>query len=95
MSSHGHSKIALAIVKEYPLSQISNLLEVFMKGPSVANGDACGNGCGNGCGRTIDQYDLLGITQREMAAARGDERGLRTAIAEEVMQQIKRLREAA
>lgn len=95
MSSGRHSKVASVIVKEYPLSQINDFVEAFTRasGPSVANGDACGNGCGNNCIRPLDPFNLASISKQEMAQARMDEKGLRAALAQQVMLQLKLVHE--
>lgn len=85
------TRFSKAIVREIPLTKISQYLSQVGSFGSAAIGDHCGNGCGSGCGNNclsaVDQAGYTELTLQQLNSIAADKTRLRG----EVLTQIQRV----
>jgi hypothetical protein len=88
------TKVAQAMLREIPVSQISAAVGRFNPGAAAdASGTGCGGGCGGGCsathGPSFDHFGHSGITAAELKAAHADPVALKAALRTEAANMMK------
>ena len=79
-ANDAHAKVATAILKQIPLSQVGSFLNKLSP-QNVEDGDK-GHGCGLGCSHPsgLDQFAHSSLTAAELKGALTDKAGLSAAI---------------